>query len=120
MTVYKEPHGGALFEYAEVKRESSQSIKSFIFEKGESIDPCGKVTKQKEKCHLRCADFLLLPRPAAGGGGEASCRGEGRGAGRGRLKPAGHSPILLPVDWRPPRDPAETSQPDLTHMIIDY
>lgn len=120
MTAYKEPHGGALFEYAEVKRESSQSIKSFIFEKGESIDPCGKVTKQKEKCHLRCADFLLLPRPAAGGGGEASCRGEGRGAGRGRLKPAGHSPILLPVDWRPPRDPAETSQPDLTHMIIDY
>lgn len=77
----------------------------------------GGVTKQRQRSDLHLAD----PQSAAGGGGEVSCRGEGRGTERRRARrePAGRGRVLLLVDWRHP-DPAETSQPDLTHTIIDY
>lgn len=82
-----------------------------------AAQPLWGVTKQRERSHLHLAD----PQSAAGGGGEVSCRGEGWGTERRRARwsPAGRGLVLLLVDWRLP-DPAETSQPDLTHTIIDY
>lgn len=74
--------------------------------------------------NLHCADFLvlLLPRPAAAGGGEESCTGVGWGTGRGRLGTTGHLKpepavqclILVLLDWSLLHDPAETSHPVLT------
>lgn len=82
-----------------------------------AAQPLWGVTKQRERSHLHLAD----PQSAAGGGSEVSCRGEGQGTERRRVsrEPAGHGLVLLLVDWRLP-DPAETSQPDLTHTMIDY